>query len=298
MASRAIKEEKEMDKIDAIEPSGLPSRVKAAGIAGVLMGAPVDSVIRGMVGAWDGILTGDAEKDTPVNDMPADYTVTERKLHEMLTENTGISIMDSGGDDNRSWQQNRKIYDFRKQPGIEVTVYSDGDVTFSMSVFHYLRDRVEYTDGAMKYTRRMTAYGRRNGVGGMYLMEDFIENLTGSVPVVFNSYNWESLLSQVIQGAYFTIDDVTYVALQVHNGCDVRGGYTHPVIFELRDGEYMMGDMDLTASCGCKNRITDDGGYHWYGYDNNDDGWPESWKGDHKNNKVICTECDEEVTFH
>jgi hypothetical protein len=287
-----------MDKLEAIEKSGLSARVKAAGIVGVLTGAPTDSVIRGMVAVQDWILTHEAEEETPVNDMPADYTVTERKLHEMLTENTGISIMDSGGDDNRSWQQNRKIYDFRKQPGIEVTVYSDGDVTFSMSVFHYLRDRVEYTEASASLTERMDEYGRENDVYGLILMEDFIEYITGYQAKTFNTYNGENLLSQVLQGAEFTYDGA-YIALQIHNGCDVRGGYTHPVIFELRDGEeYLSGDMDLTASCGCKNRITDDGGYHWYGYDNNDDGWPESWKGDHKNNKVICTECDEEVTFH
>ena len=35
----------------------------------------------------------------------------------------------------------------------------------------------------------------------------------------------------------------TYVALQLHNGCDARGGYTAPKLFEVIDGEkYALAD--------------------------------------------------------
>jgi len=288
-----------MDKIDAIKQSGLSPRVKAAGIVGALMGAPTDSIIRGMVAVQNEILSKEAEEKNPVNKMPADYTPTERKLHEMLTENTGISILDSGGEDNRSWQRNRKIKDFRREPAVSVTVYRDGQVTFSKSVFHYLRLRVEYTEASASLTDRMNEYGRENDVYGLELMEDFIEYITGYPAETFNTYNGESLLSQVLQGAEFTDNDVTYIALQIHNGCDVRGGYTEPVIFELMD-EYLMGDTDLTASCGCRVVQTDDAGYHWYplnGSISNGHAWPETWKGNPDTDTVTCTECNQAVEF-
>jgi hypothetical protein len=49
----------------------------------------------------------------------------------------------------------------------------------------------------------------------------------------YNSYNDEyCLLDQTIQVTFFCIADRAYVALQIHGGCDVRGGYTKPAIFE------------------------------------------------------------------
>ena len=37
----------------------------------------------------------------------------------------------------------------------------------------------------------------------------------------------------MLQGCYIDIDDVTYVLIQLHNGCDVRGGYTDARLFKL-----------------------------------------------------------------
>ena len=50
-------------------------------------------------------------------------------------------------------------------------------------------------------------------------------------PVSVNTYNGEDLLSQTIQYIYFSNHSNTYVILQIHGGCDVRGGYTAPKVF-------------------------------------------------------------------
>ena len=52
-------------------------------------------------------------------------------------------------------------------------------------------------------------------------------------PLMVNSYNGEDMLSQVIQYVYFTWDHQAYVALQIHGGADVRGGYSTPHIFSI-----------------------------------------------------------------
>ena len=41
----------------------------------------------------------------------------------MLTENTGVEMMDSGFENGRAWQRNREIEDFRKRPAIELDLY-------------------------------------------------------------------------------------------------------------------------------------------------------------------------------
>ena len=52
----------------------------------------------------------------------------------------------------------------------------------------------------------------------------------------FNTYNGGSDLSQVLQGAWLEdADGDTYLLLQIHGGCDVRGGYTDAKLFKTSD---------------------------------------------------------------
>ena len=79
---------------------------------------------------------------------------------------------------------------------------------------------------------------------------------------MINTYNYECHLSQTIQ--FMLFDDGygnTYVCLQIHNGCDVRSGYTLPKIFYVKEPEYFItGTTDALITCGCKN-------YNYYGPD-------------------------------
>ena len=53
--------------------------------------------------------TARAESSTPLQPMPRGYTKTQRILHQMLTENTGAHVLDSGSIYGRHWQRNRAI---------------------------------------------------------------------------------------------------------------------------------------------------------------------------------------------
>jgi hypothetical protein len=53
-----------------------------------------------------------------------------------------------------------------------------------------------------------------------------------------NTYNHENDLDQVLQYVRFAIDGEQFILLQVHTGCDVRGGYTTPVVARMRDPDY------------------------------------------------------------
>jgi len=48
----------------------------------------------------------------------------------------------------------------------------------------------------------------------------------------FNTYNCDSDLDQVLQGTWIRLNDEQYLVLQVHNGADVRGGYTDAKLFK------------------------------------------------------------------
>lgn len=278
--------------ITAIKKSGLPDRAKSVGIMGAIMGIPADSIIRSMVSTIDHDNTIAA--DGQYLETPVGYTNTEEKIHRMLVENTGINMMDSGGDNNRAWQKNRAITDFREQPAISIKVTEYG-LDMSRSVFHYLRDNVKYTSASSDMTREMTAYGDENDLSGLSLIEDWLESM--GVPCdTFNTYNGESILSQVLQGAVFSVNGEHYIALQIHGGCDVRGGYTDPVIFET-DDEFIPVSADASAECDCISVYTDDAGYHWYMDDTNNNQFPEQWIKDVTNNKVTCNECGTDVVF-
>ena len=70
-------------------------------------------------------------------------------------------------------------------------------------------------------------------------------------PVVVNTYNGEDALSQVLQYVYFTADHEEYVVLQIHGGCDVRGGYTAPKVFKCSE-EHSIFD-NARGSIVCEN---------------------------------------------
>lgn len=72
---------------------------------------------------------------------------------------------------------------------------------------------------------------------------DAVRELLESNPLIDgsggNTYNNENDLSQAFQWTQIEDDyGDTYVILQTHTGCDIRGGYTAPVVALVRDQDY------------------------------------------------------------
>jgi hypothetical protein len=170
---------------------------------------------------------------------------TEDIIYEMLTENTGGSILDSGGAYGRNWERNQKktLEDFKKQP--YAWIESKYGIV-SKSLFWHLVDHLTPDELLTAYFNK---FAELNPDDGYYeLMELWLDSLgVGpeddfySARWAFNSYNFENWLpNQTIQGAFFRLNDEDHLILQVHGGCDVRGGYTKPRVFTLgyegRDG--------------------------------------------------------------
>lgn len=267
-------------------------------------------------------------------------TETEEKIIEMLTENTGTHFLDSGGVYGRNWERN-KTKDFKKESEISLDVYKD-NVIITKNVFHYLVNHLDITKESKKYQRlfdlfegehysrylkqvsdKIDNYARAKGYITKHdktwtqVMEEFTDmhNTNEYGCKITNTYNFDNLIGQTLQYCIFSNEDGTFIILQLHNGCDVRGGYTEPKIFEINDFEEFIIDMtSITASCKCTRWDSDDSGYHWYlGEDYLYDGTKQldlfcdtakeirTFEGvtefDEENNKVTCKKCGQEIKF-
>lgn len=171
--------------------------------------------------------------------------LTKQVLHEMLTENTGRALCDSGGVFGRHWERNQ-CRSFENEP--KSVLRADGGRYGSMwivhNVYHWLADRLEYNPELDKRFHDFAMAPEREHDYWLSCMEQFMEHLqsededVGGLygegdPMTINTYNGEECLSQIIQFAYWEDQDGAHVLLQIHGGADVRGGYTQPRAFDV-----------------------------------------------------------------
>lgn len=156
-------------------------------------------------------------------------TSTAEVLAGMLVENTGASILDSGGAYGRHWERNKgkTVTDWEAEPKAHV-----GRWGVTLSTFHYLNERLTFAPEIQEKFERFAAQNPDEwGMGLAELFAEEVVELGGRYLDGFNSYNYDSALSQTIQGVRFELGGDVFVLLQIHGGCDVRGGYTEPKAF-------------------------------------------------------------------
>lgn len=158
-------------------------------------------------------------------------TTTRDIIYAMLTSNTGSHMLDSGGAYGRHWERNasKSIYDFTSEPYATLDNY--GEVT--VSLFHHLDRELSYEE---ELDASYLEFTKSSESSYLEDIESWLEYMGATEIGSYNSYNYDSALSQVIQWTEFELDGSIYVALQIHQGCDVRGGYTRPYIFSTCDG--------------------------------------------------------------
>lgn len=200
---------------------------------------------------------------TTTEQTPAALTTAD-VVAAMLRENTGRHMLDSGGAYGRHWERNQ-TRDLAASPEASLHFslgrYKDLDVT--LSVYHFMVNRLEF---AADWQARFDAFAEQpeqRDESWLAVIHSFVDSLTeaghevggidgGGEPLTVNTYNHESLLSQTLQYVYLTVDDVQLAIVQVHGGCDVRGGYTAPKLFRAL-GQYSEHDFldDTRANIFC-----------------------------------------------
>jgi len=198
---------------------------------------------------------------------------TTEVIARMLKQNTGRVLVDSGDYYGRHFEQNQDR-DFEKEPEAVLHVERprhEGERLECwpvFSVYHWLKDRLEYNadlDERYRYYCGRMAYNF-----SLHSAERFVEDREGKGiygdggPVTVNTHNGEDLLSQTVQFVYWTDGEGdAHVLLQIHNGCDVRWGYTDPVAFDVGDydGTAIFDNARGSVSCAecCRHWDTDDG---------------------------------------
>lgn len=192
---------------------------------------------------------------------------TEQVIVGMLTENTGAHLLDSGGAYGRHWSRNQ-ARDFAAEPKVQSRFSSylrEGggrhlELSAHLTLYHWMVENLEF-DAEMQ--ARLDDYTNEQPQGESWheVAEGFAEleqermRVVEGVeakgyPGVCNTYNeqdsWD--LDQVLDFCTLSEDgySTTHIVLQVHNGCDVRGGYTAPKCFRIRgDGYEWMSSANL-----------------------------------------------------
>jgi len=214
---------------------------------------------------------------------------TKEVVAEMMKENTGRHMLDSGGAYGRNWEKNQDK-NFEDEPVFNLDVWNDSvEVTYNL--YHFLTSFVEYSPEWQERFEEWMQSNDRERTPYMADMEEFAESLGYEAHTV-NSYNGQTILSQVIQytviyetGADW-VWDYEVVLLQVHGGCDVRGGYTAPKAFIIEDfASFITAQSDIIAYIPDLelHASSDDCGYSWYGDFEIDE---EGCEFDEENNEV------------
>ena len=176
------------------------------------------------------------------------FTDTQKLVYSMLTENTGSHMLDSGGAYGRNWERNQaktiEDFDNELEATIDKSEWTDKDGKVhteyerTVSVFHYLSE-LESDHLCDKFNELNTNCKDWDGDFAWGVSQkgaDFLELIGMESKHEFNTYNGDSDLSQILQGSWLEdADGDTYLLLQIHGGCDARGGYTDAKLFKPQD---------------------------------------------------------------
>lgn len=210
--------------------------------------------------------------------------MTEEIIRDMLCENTGSHYLDSGGSpqyDNcgnylgsscgygRNFERNsHRDFENENPVSLKFSIWkgSSLEISFSYNLYHWLNERCELATelDQLFHGKFLKERDADDSKYWLELMEEFPEWLAEQTdadgnpiygdpsgiygegnPITVNTYNEESLLSQVIQYTYFENEAGEFIALQIHGGADVRGGYTTPHIFSVGN----LCELDIFDGC-------------------------------------------------
>jgi hypothetical protein len=207
----------------------------------------------------------------------------EQTIANMLTENTGSHMLDSGGSNGRNWQRNqgKTVEHFKSLPSATAEIYyyernDHYEISPCVNIFHLLTGGVLELDdlchefNSIEVGQWNSKYNGVDHEGYMFLLDHDFEDTEDQRHYGFNTYNDNLNHSQVMQGNMLIREgNDKYVLLQIHGGADIRGGYTDAKLFKLDDWAEFYNLVN--DSCG----FSSPDGHHgvsWHGELINEDG--------------------------
>jgi hypothetical protein len=154
-------------------------------------------------------------------------TQLEKRIYEMFTTNTGKAMGDSGSAYGRHWERNIQLSfeDFNKEK--EYIVYLEKDPYVVVDTFKLFQNNLEYTPLQDEFDATGLEKDFEN-------YEKWLEEKGYELDIIRNSYNDDVAYTQVYEYAYVLQDGhPSHIIISLHQGCDIRGGYTDCYIFGL-----------------------------------------------------------------
>jgi hypothetical protein len=197
------------------------------------------------------------------------YNYYQKKLKkvasDMLKENTGQHMLDSGGAYGRHWQRNQ-IRDFEKEPVVFMHLEGDaetGEIKEMWGTYnlYWFIQNFLYLDKDTTYLntkfRKFATSEKMKREPWEDCLDQFTKKEGGNREYGEYTYNRgsECILSQDIIYDVMTFplpDDreEQFICLRIHNGCDARGGFTAPYFFKCDDPDYfVIAQSQVTAYC-------------------------------------------------
>jgi len=172
---------------------------------------------------------------------------TRGKLEEMLKENTGIHMLDSGGAYGRHGQQNQER-NFEEEPTVFLK-FTEYGIEATHNLYHWLAERLTYDLEMDDKFSKFSSLPENEDKSWFENVEDFLEEIGAENVDTINTYNGEDALSQTIQYTRFTVGNALYILLMVHGGCDCRGGHSTPIMFTENEQYSLFDNARAMISC-------------------------------------------------
>lgn len=184
----------------------------------------------------------------------------KKEIISMLQENTGRHFLDSGGAYGRHWERNSqlpstiKYWDSTPTGWLNVWGGNNPEVYGTISLYHFLVRVLDWDADVTKLNNAWDKFWRNDEEDKPWhvLMEEFHANYAEKYDFddqkrlnSFYTYNHENSLNQDF--VWIQLSD-EFCFIQIHGGCDARGGFTVPKIFKY-DQDYIYDFSRYTIGC-------------------------------------------------
>lgn len=183
---------------------------------------------------------------------------TEQVVIEMLRENTGRSIVDSGDYYGRAWQRNQTV-DFDNEPAAWARFDVAGTrlhILGTVSLYHWMTSMLEY-DAELQARLDQHAQGFPQSASWFTVQDDFVQKLfvagdlarESRVTYTYNTPDSCDLSQNIQYISLYTESDFepSHLIVMVHNGCDARMGFTAPKCFRITNDDDYLDAMRLSG---------------------------------------------------
>lgn len=189
------------------------------------------------------------------------FETGEEAWAHCLTQNSGISILDSGGQNGRGWQTAKKAVEesgqtaaeyFNSLPEVKAHISridenGIGEFDYvSVNVFHTLRDNTTFDaeeDAKFNAWRELPDNQDTSELQTAY---NYAEEMGWTDVETHYTYNWENMLSRDVHWTEGEgPDGVRRALVSIHTGADARGGFSTPVVINLEESAEMWHSPDV-----------------------------------------------------